>query len=53
MNSDEFPILKITNIEWSKKSTSLENMPKELELGWGDKNWNYNNKYTKHIYLSL
>ena len=41
MDNNEFPVLKITNIEWSKNARSLEKLPKEIELGWGDKEWNH------------
>ena len=33
MDNNEFPVLKITNIEWSKNFQSLEKLPKEIELG--------------------
>ena len=39
MKKDLFPILKIINIQWYQKSNTK--LPKELELQWASKNWNF------------
>ena len=35
-------ILKITNIKWDLKENIYDNLPKEIELKWGNKKWNKN-----------
>ena len=39
MKENEFPVLKITNIDWDKDHEEFEKLPKELELRWDSKNW--------------
>ena len=39
MKENEFPVLKITNIDWDKDHEEYEKLPKNLELQWGSKVW--------------
>ena len=40
MKDNEFPVLKISNVEWDEDHEELEKLPKDFELKWGSKNWN-------------
>tara|TARA_Y100000748_G_scaffold303747_1_gene309936 strand:- start:712 stop:930 length:219 start_codon:yes stop_codon:yes gene_type:complete len=40
MKDNEFPILKITNIDWDKDHEEIEKLPKEFSVEWNTKNWN-------------
>ena len=40
MKENEFPILKISNIDWDKDHEELDKLPTNFELNWGFKNWN-------------
>ena len=40
MRENEFPVLKITNIDWDKNHEKFEKLPKEVELKWDSKKWN-------------
>ena len=40
MKDNEFPILKITNIDWDKDHEEIEKLPKEVSVEWNTKNWN-------------
>ena len=40
MKENEFPVLKISNVEWDEDHEELEKLPKDFELKWGSKNWN-------------
>ena len=40
MRENEFPILKVTDIDWDSDHDEVEKLPKELELEWGSKIWN-------------
>ena len=39
MNKNKFPVLKISNIKWNQSSS--KSLPKELELKWTCKDWNF------------
>ncbi len=39
MKENEFPVLKVTNIDWDKDHYEYEILPKNLELQWGSKVW--------------
>ena len=41
MKENEFPVLKVTNIDWDNDHDELEKLPKELQLQWGSKEWNF------------
>ena len=40
MKENEFPVLRITNVEWDKDHDDFESLPKDFELKWPSKNWN-------------
>ena len=40
MKENEFPILKISDIDWDEDHDELEKLPRAFELEWGSKNWN-------------
>ena len=37
MKENEFPLLKITNIDWDPDHEEFEKLPKKLELKWDKK----------------
>ena len=39
MKENEFPLLRVTNIEWDKDHEELDKLPKNLELRWDSKEW--------------
>jgi len=39
MKENEFPVLKVTNIDWDKDHEEYEKLPKDLELQWSSKVW--------------
>ena len=39
MNENEFPVLKISNIDWDKDHEEFDKLPKYFELRWGEKKW--------------
>ena len=39
MKENEFPILKITSIDWDKDHEELDKLPTDLNLRWGAKDW--------------
>ena len=39
MKENEFPILKITGIDWDKDHKELDKLPRDLNLRWGAKDW--------------
>ena len=39
MKENEFPILKITSIDWDKDHEELDKLPRDLSLRWGAKDW--------------
>ena len=39
MKENEFPVLKVTNIDWDKDHEEYEKLPKDLELQRGSKIW--------------
>tara|TARA_X000000950_G_scaffold277389_1_gene366713 strand:+ start:7168 stop:7386 length:219 start_codon:yes stop_codon:yes gene_type:complete len=39
MKENEFPVLKISNVDWDEDYEDLEKLPKNFELKWGSKNW--------------
>ena len=41
MKENEFPLLKITNIDWDPDDEEFEKLPKKLELKWDKKNWTF------------
>jgi|TARA_B100000902_G_C27306213_1_gene915610 hypothetical protein len=40
MKENEFPVLKITNIDWDKDHEELDKLPRDLELRWDSQDWN-------------
>lgn len=42
MNEDSPIFLKLTNIKWEQFIKNNKVLPKELEIQWNDKNWDYN-----------
>ena len=40
MKENEFPILKISNVDWDKDHEELDKLPTNFELNWSSKNWN-------------
>ena len=40
MKENEFPVLKISNVDWDKDREELDKLPTNFELNWGSKNWN-------------
>ena len=40
MKENEFPVLKISNVEWDEDHEELEKLPRDFALKWGSKNWN-------------
>ena len=40
LKENEFPVLRITNVEWDKDHDDFESLPKDFELKWPSKNWN-------------
>ena len=39
MEEKEFPVLKITNVDWDKDHEEIEKLPTDFQLQWGSKNW--------------
>ena len=39
MKENEFPLLRVTNINWDKDHEELDKLPKNLELRWDSKEW--------------
>jgi len=39
MKENEFPLLRVTNIEWDKDHEEFDKLPKNLELRWDSKKW--------------
>ena len=39
MKENEFPVLKVTNIDWDKDHEEYDNLPNDLQLQWGSKEW--------------
>ena len=39
MKENEFPVLKISNIDWDKDHEEFDKLPKNFELQWGEKKW--------------
>ena len=39
MKENEFPLLRVTNIDWDKDHEELDKLPKNLELRWDSKEW--------------
>ena len=39
MKENEFPILRITDVEWDKDHDDFESLPKDFELKWPSKIW--------------
>ena len=39
MKENEFPVLKVTNIDWDKDHEEYEKLPKDLELQRGSRIW--------------
>ena len=40
LKENEFPVLRITDVEWDKDHDDFESLPKDFELKWPSKNWN-------------
>ena len=38
MKENEFPVLKISNIDWDTDHEEFDKLPKNLELQWSEKN---------------
>ena len=39
MKEKEFPVLKVTNVDWDKDHDEIEKLPTEFELQWSSKSW--------------
>ena len=39
MKENEFPMLKVSDINWDEDHEDIDKLPKNLELKWGSKNW--------------
>ena len=39
MKENEFPVLKISNIDWDSDHEEFDKLPKDFELQWGEKKW--------------
>ena len=39
MKENEFPVLKISNIDWDKDHEEFDKLPKNFELKWGEEKW--------------
>ena len=39
MKENEFPVLKISNIDWDKDHEEFDKLPKNFELQWGEKKY--------------
>ena len=39
MKENEFPVLRVSNIDWDKDHEEYEKLPKQVELKWDSKNW--------------
>ena len=37
MKKNEFPVLKISNIDWDSDHEEFDKLPKNFELQWGEK----------------
>ena len=35
MEEKEFPVLKVTNVDWDKDHEEIEKFPTEFQLQWG------------------
>ena len=46
MKENEFPILKITSIDWDKDHEELDKLPTDLNLRWGAKDWDKEQRLT-------
>ena len=42
MKEKEFPVLKVTNVNWDKDHEEIEKLPTDFQLQWGSKNWTVN-----------
>jgi|TARA_B100000427_G_scaffold322195_1_gene323846 hypothetical protein len=42
MENNNSIILKISNIKWDENPKNNEKLPKEIDLQWVGKQWNYN-----------
>ena len=43
MKENEFPVLKISNIDWDSDHEEFDKLPKDFELQWGEKKWTTEN----------
>ena len=39
MKENEFPVLRITDVEWDKDHDDFESLPTDFELKWPSKTW--------------
>ena len=39
MEEKEFPVLKVTNVDWDKDHEEIEKLPTDFQLQWGSKSW--------------
>ena len=39
MKEKEYPVLKVTNVDWDKDHEEIEKLPTDFQLQWGSKNW--------------
>ena len=39
MKENEFPILRITGIDWDQDHEELDKLPRDIKLRWGSKVW--------------
>ena len=41
MKENEFPVLKISNVDWDKDHEEFDKLPNNFELRWGEKEWSF------------
>jgi|TARA_B000000475_G_scaffold223748_1_gene187396 hypothetical protein len=39
MKNKEYPVLRISQIDWDKDHDDYEKLPKDIKLEWGSKEW--------------
>ncbi|MAV69911.1 MAG: hypothetical protein CMG04_03830 [Candidatus Marinimicrobia bacterium] len=41
MKENEFPVLKVSDIDWDIEHEEFDKLPKNFKLNWGSKNWDF------------
>lgn len=41
MKENEFPVLKVSDIDWDIEHEEFDKLPKSFKLNWGSKNWDF------------